>query len=965
MSTTHPHPNRDLSPARFQGGDDDGGGRSLSRAVGAGFVLVALIVGVPALAVVLDAVPSRPTSLPTREDLTGAIGAEQLVTVLVWVAAIAWLQFTICVIVELSSAIRGIGLPSRVPLSGPSQRLARALVGSVLLVATAAGQANAVAPTITGPPQHQEVPVTASVTHEADRSPTSAGAVVSADAPAPSGDVTYYLGDEVIDDDDAARLVGHKVYRVQPPEGRYHDNLWDIAERHLGDGRRYQEIFELNKARVQPDGHELSLARLIYPNWLLVMPADATGVGRVTAVEETPQVAATSAEQTADQVSETQPAAAQSADGAAGAAQDRPAAEHGESESSAALIDEVVSGPGALVGGGLLAAGLLAAIETVRRRRRTPEPSDDAVEVEVALRIGADPDRAAWLDHSLRVLSASCQAENLSLPSVYAATVDNDRIELLVAPASAEAPAPWTALDEGRRWQLNRQDAGAAAVSATALAPFPGLVSLGRDTSERDVLVDLEAASGPICVMGDPGASYEVVTALAAELATNGWSDHLRVTASGLPEELTALDDARYRAVSDLRQVLPELEARHADRLGGDVLTGRIRSGGAGAWMPEYVVMGTAPAADVGDELARLTSTSQRSPLGVLSAGDMPGARWRFSVDAAGNLDVPILGLSVRANRLSRASAAAVAAMIDPEGNDHTASNLYEAWLPEVRPEVPEAAAPVDEAALATAPVRVFVLGPAEVQSEGAIDDARRDLATEIVVYLALHRDGVHPTVLSGAIWPGGVTASVREATIARVRDWLGVDPEGSPYLLATEDNRLRLSDDVVLDWDVVTLLLKRARETRNQSEEFELLRRALRVARGPVLSSRPRGRYAWIARARLERVASDVLVDAAHRLSVLCLESGEAGTAAAAARAGLRVRPSEQLLWRDLLSAEHARMGHDAVMAVTNELTDTLGGIGVADLDPETMALLDELLPQPPDLPAAAQAWQTKPVIR
>ena len=39
------------------------------------------------------------------------------------------------------------------------------------------------------------------------------------------------------------------VVTVQPPDGRYHHNLWDIAEQHLGDGRRWKEIFELNKGR--------------------------------------------------------------------------------------------------------------------------------------------------------------------------------------------------------------------------------------------------------------------------------------------------------------------------------------------------------------------------------------------------------------------------------------------------------------------------------------------------------------------------------------------------------------------------------------------------------------------------------------------------------------------------------------------------------------------------------------------
>ena len=68
-----------------------------------------------------------------------------------------------------------------------------------------------------------------------------------------------------------------KFYRVQPPAGRHHDSLWEIAQRHLGDGRRYQEIYDLNKDRVQPDGSMLTKASLIRPGWILEMPADAAG----------------------------------------------------------------------------------------------------------------------------------------------------------------------------------------------------------------------------------------------------------------------------------------------------------------------------------------------------------------------------------------------------------------------------------------------------------------------------------------------------------------------------------------------------------------------------------------------------------------------------------------------------------------------------------------------------------------
>jgi hypothetical protein len=910
-------PRASAGPERFQHRGSGRERRGFLTAAASAIALLVLVAGIPALLLWLGGVPTFPTSLPSRDDLTATIGVEQLLTVLVWVAWLAWLQFVLCVVVELRSALSGVGLPARVPLSGPSQRLARVLVSSALFVASAAGPAAA------APDTAQPVDTVASVEQPTEEQP--AGSTPAVPTPvteaAATGPVEYRLGDVVLDADDGKNLLGRKVYRVQPPEGRYHDNLWDIAERELGEGRRYREIFELNQGRVQPDGFELSLARLIYPHWLLIMPEDAS-VDRVVAVTP-PAPAARVEEQLAGG-----PAASDPADQGSVSTEDpRQAITAGQ-----------------LATAGLLAAGVIATIEAVRRRRRTPEPSDDAVEVEVDLRVGADPDRAAFLDRALRALAAACRGTGRTLPPVYAAVVDGERVELLLAPAQTDAPAPWHAEQDGRRWVVDRERL--PMVVTDMLAPFPGLVSLGRHESGRDVLVDLEAAGGPIAVVGDPTAAFEVVTAIAAELATNWWSDHVRVTGSRLPDELTVLPD-RYRAIGDVESVLPELDSRRADRLGADVLTGRLHSGGAGAWMPQYLVLGAAPDPALAGELAGLTSGGLRSPLGIVCAGDLPGARWRFSVDAVGTLEVSVLGLSVQANRLSRPTIEAVATLISPERSADEAT-LHEAWLPDARPDIPQPPIEADAAALAMAPVRVFVLGPAEVHAAGPLDEHRRSLATELVVYLALHREGVHPTVLAGALWPRGVTQAVREATFARVREWLGFDPNGSPYLRQTTDGRLRLSDEVLVDWDVVCSVLRRSRVARDLAGESDLLRKALRVARGPVLSDRPVGRYAWIARVRLERQACDLLVDAAHRLSILSQGGGEPGPAAAAARAGLRVRPAEQLLWRDLLYAEHAAHGGDGVAKVADELADALAGLGGLDLEPETAALLDELAPQP-----------------
>ena len=68
-------------------------------------------------------------------------------------------------------------------------------------------------------------------------------------------------------------------YDVKPPNGRHYDTLWDIADRYLGDGLRYKEIWELNKGVVQPDGRVLKNADLIYPGWVMKLPNDAKGAG--------------------------------------------------------------------------------------------------------------------------------------------------------------------------------------------------------------------------------------------------------------------------------------------------------------------------------------------------------------------------------------------------------------------------------------------------------------------------------------------------------------------------------------------------------------------------------------------------------------------------------------------------------------------------------------------------------------
>jgi hypothetical protein len=126
---------------------------------------------------------------------------------------------------------------------------------------------------------------------------------------------------------------------------------------------------------------------------------------------------------------------------------------------------------------------------------------------------------------------------------------------------------------------------------------------------------------------------------MAAELATNRWSDHMGVTLVGFGEDLALLAPERVRAVATLEEVLPELEARAEETrqalaaAGVDsVLTGRCRGVSGEAWMPHFVLVAHEPAPRDRERLLRLSGIWQRTPTGYLVAGDVPGAAWSLQV---------------------------------------------------------------------------------------------------------------------------------------------------------------------------------------------------------------------------------------------------------------------------------------------------------------------------------------------
>src|SRR3954465_8434368 len=138
----------------------------------------------------------------------------------------------------------------------------------------------------------------------------------------------------------------------------------------------------------------------------------------------------------------------------------------------------------------------------------------------------------------------------------------------------------------------------------------------------------------------------------------------LQVTLAGFGEELAAINPDRLTCTDNVDEAIAALTGRlesatEAMRVADtDVLSGRLHDIAANAWAPHVLLIAPGAAEDGAGLTELLTVIRQqpaRSAVAVVLAGDTHHAddvRLQLTIDDAGILRVPALGLELRANQI-------------------------------------------------------------------------------------------------------------------------------------------------------------------------------------------------------------------------------------------------------------------------------------------------------------------------
>jgi two-component SAPR family response regulator len=860
----------------------------LVRALLAFAVLAGFTAGVPWLLTSTTGWPldwigwPTPSPVPSLTDLATAVTTpwsdQMIFALLASIGWVLWLLFVRDLLVEsietsMKAAATRRGLPQpadrrRGPIRWAAAILVGAIVGAVLF-----DTARAVTGTTSGGP----------AAAAADRHPAITVATLATRAPG-HRDLAHPFTVTVraaTGDPAAATTVpttGHRHDAGIPDwardaaGGTCHvergDNLWNLAEEHLGDPHRWREIYLLNRGHRQANGHALSDPDDIDVGWVLALPAahpdtrpayppashqptrpthpqspPRDPVTPPTAHPTNPSPAATRPDQQTTSASPPAPAEPSTRNtgspSASAPAAPAPDGEHDDGQAPSARPIDGIGLPGGWITPGLGAA-LLAAVAMVWRRRRNRYKPTPITKPHLD-----DPDLLPPLAAMTRIRAGlrRLAPETLDEQPAAAPTVR----EYQNAAVKPELPP------------IGPSGSELAGAATLPLSSGLGLTGEGALDAARGLLVATLAAGSD----DDPDAKGQAIipastlaTLLGASAVDLGHLDRLTVTdteadaITALEEEIIRrsrlIADAQVADVHTLRDTdvhaepMPQLlliaelpDPAWTNRLITAVRLGQAVDVGAG-------IIGEWPSGTTLDVAADGTTGSDTSRLSVLDTATTLEALGLLR-EAHGDTDGPVrLQHPVRRTDAEPAH----------EGNRESKS-------PEHPVAPPPTAAPTAEDG--PPPVAVRVLGrPAVLDADGQPSTGIRSQAVELLVYLAVNRAGADLSDIMEALYPDATMrrASQRLSTVVadlrkHIRRAAATPADTSETLrkrlepIPNTGSRYHLDPAVVrVDWWTVLDEYERVAATTDPGQQLAHLTTAIDATGGALAEGAD---YDWI----------------------------------------------------------------------------------------------------------------------
>ncbi|RVU15120.1 LysM peptidoglycan-binding domain-containing protein [Streptomyces antnestii] len=658
------------------------------------------------------------------------------------------------------------------------------------------------------------------------------------------------------------------------------------------------------------------------------------------------------------------------------------------------------AGIGMLLAGSLVAAvGIKRLLQ--RRRRQPGETIAMAAQptpLEQVLEASAEPGSVELLDTALRTLNHHAQQEGRALPAIRGARITHRTLELLLdADTEAEA-GPIRPFVEHKYaphcWSLDRtQELLDHDQARATAAPYPGLTTIGTDPDGNHLLLNLPAAQ-VLLLDGDIEAVRDTARALALEAATSTWSDRADILTIGLGTELpTQLPQGRLRAVPHLRAAQRDL---------GELLLEHHQSADEDGTVPLPWMLICAAEAAAGDaqHLADALTAARHLPLAlVLPAHDaqqaFPHAE-RLAVGSPEPVRSDLLDTDVLVQSMTDSEyedlVGVLATAEEPARPAEGPWQLVPAVTLDKRGHSPASPSAVPDAPFAalTAPTPLRVMPPPQpadtathapattrstepvpALAEPALAEADDDQVPEAVELHAPDIQVLGPVTVAGIEASGhgfklallaallyfkpGISSDTAceamdprkpwskatlQSRISELRNRLGTDADGSPFLPRDRSGTYRLSPKARCDWTRFTQLAERGL-AKGPEAGIADLEAALDLVRG-----RPFGGadLAWAA-ARIQEMLVRI-TDVAHTLATWHRTAPRPDLTAArrTVTRGLDIDDSAEILYQDWMLIED-QAGNRAGVSAAYE---TLRGINQRleiGMESETEKVFDTIM--------------------